>query len=154
MRERTLVLIKPDAVQRRLIGEIIRRFEAKGLDMIAMKMLRFNEALTRALYGQYADQPFYAELSRFIQSGPCVAMVIEGEDAIALVRKMMGATRPADAEPGTIRGDFANDTTANIVHGSDSPRTAKREIPLFFSKAELFGTDRTGSHRRLMVLGL
>jgi len=144
MRERTLVLIKPDAVRRRLVGEIIRRLEAKGLDVIAAKMLKFDKALTRAHYGQYADKPFYAGLSRFIRSGPCVAMVVEGEDAIAQVRKMMGGTRPADAEPGTIRGDLASDTTANVVHGSDSPKTAKREIRLFFRKAEMFGADRTG----------
>jgi nucleoside-diphosphate kinase len=139
MRERTLVLIKPDGVRRRLIGEVIRRFEAKGLDIVAMKMLRFDEALTRAHYGQYAQQPFYPALSEFIQSGPSVALVVEGNDAIALVRKMMGATRHTDAEPGTIRGDLANETTANIVHGSDSPETARREIACFFSEEETFG---------------
>jgi len=139
MRERTLVLIKPDGVRRRLVGEIIRRFEAKGLDIVAMKMLRFDDELVRSHYGQYADKDFYPALSRFIQSGPSVAMVLEGNDAIALVRKMMGATRHTEAEPGTIRGDFANDTTANIVHGSDSPETAEREIARFFSRDEIFG---------------
>jgi len=138
MRERTLVLIKPDGVRRNLMGEIIRRFEAKGLSIIALKMLRFDEALTRRHYGQYARQPFYPALSEFIQSGPCVALVVEGSDAISLVRLMMGATRPADAAPGTIRGDFAHDTTANVIHGSDSPETAKREIACFFSEAEIF----------------
>ena len=138
MRERSLVLIKPDGVRRRLIGEIIRRFEAKGLDIVAMKMIRFDEALTRAHYGQYEGQDFYPALSKFIQSGPCVAMIVEGNDAITLLRKMMGATRHTEAAPGTIRGDFANHTTANIVHGSDSPETAKREIALFFGEAEIF----------------
>jgi nucleoside-diphosphate kinase len=139
MRERTLVLIKPDGVSRRLIGEVIRRFEAKGLDIVGMKMLRFDATLTQAHYGQYAAQAFYPSLSEFIQSGPSVALVVEGNDAIALVRKMMGATRHTDAEPGTIRGDFAHDTTCNIVHGSDSPETAEREIPLFFHEAEILG---------------
>jgi nucleoside-diphosphate kinase len=139
MRERTLVLIKPDGVRRRLIGEVIRRFEAMGLDVIAMKMLRFDEALTRSHYGQYAEQPFYPALSEFIQSGPSVALVVEGNDAIVLVRKMMGATRHTDAAPGTIRGDFAHDTTRNIVHGSDSPETAKREIARFFTETEMSG---------------
>lgn len=138
MHERTLVLIKPDGVRRRLIGEIIRRFEAKGFDIVATKMLRFDEALTRTHYGQYADQDFYPALSAFIQSGPCMAMVVEGNDAIALVRKMMGATHHTEAEPGTIRGDFADDTTANIVHGSDSREVAEREIACFFTKAEIF----------------
>ena len=138
MRERTLVLIKPDAVRRHLIGEIIRRIEAKGLDILATKMLRFDEELTRRHYGQYAALPFYPALSEFIQSGPSVALVVEGNDAIALVRLMMGATRPADAAPGTIRGDFANDTTANIIHGSDSPETAQREIACFFTEGEIF----------------
>lgn len=138
MRERTLVLVKPDGVRRRLIGEVLRRFEAKGLDIIAMKMLRFDEALTRAHYGQYAQQPFYPALSQFIQSGPSVALIVEGNDAIALVRTMMGTTRHTDAAPGTIRGDFAHDTTCNIVHGSDSPEMAEREIKRFFSDAEIF----------------
>lgn len=139
MRERTLVLIKPDGVRRRLVGEIIRRFEAKGFDIVAMKMLRFDEALTEAHYGQYADKPFYQALSGFIQSGPVVAMVVEGNDAIALVRKMIGATRHTEAEPGTIRGDFAIDTTENLVHGSDSPETARREIARFFADEEIVG---------------
>jgi len=139
MRERTLVLIKPDAVRRRLIGEVIRRFEALGFDIIAMKMIRFDEALTRSHYGQYAAQPFYPALSEFIQSGPSVALVVEGNDAIGLVRKMMGATRHTEAAPGTIRGDFAHDTTCNIVHGSDSPETAASEIARFFTEAEIIG---------------
>ena len=138
MREQTLVLIKPDGVRRRLIGEVIRRFEAKGLDIVAMKMLRFDEPMVRAHYGQYADLPFYPALSEFIQSGPCVAMVVEGNDAIGLVRTMMGATRHTEAAPGTIRGDFAHHTTCNIVHGSDSAETAKIEIPRFFSEPEIF----------------
>jgi len=138
MREQTLVLIKPDGVRRRLVGEIIRRFEAKGLDLVAMKMLRFDGELTRRHYGQYAQQAFYPALSRFIQSGPCVAMVIEGPNAIALVRKMMGGLRPSETEPGTIRGDFAHDTTENVIHGSDSPETAAREIAIFFSDGEIF----------------
>jgi len=139
MRERTLVLIKPDGVHRHLVGEIIRRFEAKGFDIIGLKMVRFDEGLTRAHYGQYADLDFYPALSRFIQSGPTIAIVLEGSDAIALVRKMIGATRHTQAEPGTIRGDFAHETTANLVHGSDTPETAVREIARFFTAAELAG---------------
>lgn len=139
MREQTLVLIKPDGVRRHLIGEILRRFEAKGFDIVAVKMIRFDDELTRKHYGQYAGKDFYPALSAFIQSGPSVALVVEGNDAIALVRKMMGALRPIDTEPGTIRGDFASDTTVNVIHGSDSVETAAREIPCFFSNEEIFG---------------
>jgi nucleoside-diphosphate kinase len=138
MRERTLVLIKPDGVRRRLMGEIIGRFEAKGLDVVAMKMMQFDEALVKAHYGQYEPLEFYPALSKFIRSGPCVAMVIEGNDAIALVRKLIGATQHLQAEPGTIRGDLANETTANLVHGSDARETAEAEIPRFFSEGEIF----------------
>lgn len=139
MIEQTLVLLKPDAVRRRLIGEVIRRFEAKGLDIVAMKMLQFDEAVTHAHYGQYANKSFYPALSEFIRSGPSIAMVVRGDSAIELVRKLMGATRPEEAAPGTIRGDFANDVTANVVHGSDSPDTAKKEIARFFQPTEIFG---------------
>jgi nucleoside-diphosphate kinase len=137
MRERTLVLIKPDGVRRRLIGKIVGRFEARGLDIIAMKMLQFDTEMTRAHYGQYADQDFYPALSRFIESGPTVAMIVEGNDAIALVRQMMGATSHLEAAPGTIRGDLADDTTINLVHGSDSSEKAAREIARFFREGEI-----------------
>ncbi|MCX8035810.1 MAG: nucleoside-diphosphate kinase [Candidatus Sumerlaeia bacterium] len=138
MIEQTLVLIKPDGVRRGLIGEVIRRIEAKGLRIVAMKMLQFDETLTRRHYGQYAKEDFYPALSRFIQSGPSVAMVVEGLEAIGIVRLMMGPTRALDAAPGTIRGDLALGTRENIVHGSDSPAAARREIACFFRKKEIF----------------
>ena len=137
MAERTLVLVKPDGVRRRLIGEIIRRFEARGLKIAGLKMLHFDVALARRHYAGHVAKPFYPGLETFITSGPCVALVLEGADVIAMVRSMMGATRHLDAAPGTIRGDFAFSTTENLVHGSDSPASAEREIPLFFREDEL-----------------
>lgn len=139
MREKTLVLIKPDGVRRRLMGEVIGRFEARGFDIVAMKMIRFDEELTQKHYGQYAGEDFYPALCEFIQSGLSVAMVVEADNAIALVRKMMGALNVMEAEPGTIRGDFAHHQTRNVIHGSDSPETAAREVACFFSENEVFG---------------
>ena len=138
MSERTLVLIKPDAVRRVLVGEIISRFEAKGFRIAGMKMLRFDAALSRRHYADHIEKPFYPPLETFITSGPCVALVLEGSDVIAITRSMIGATSHLDAVPGTIRGDFAFSTTENLVHGSDGPASAEREIPLFFSDEELF----------------
>lgn len=134
--ERTLILVKPDGVRRSLIGEIVGRFERKGLTIAAMKMLTFSAELAERHYNEHVDKPFFPELKAFITSGPVVAMVIEGPDAIALSRKLMGATKVADAEPGTIRGDLALTTTENLVHGSDSTESAAREIPIFFSPEE------------------
>jgi nucleoside-diphosphate kinase len=135
--ERTLILIKPDGVKRGLIGEIVARFERKGLRPIAMKMLRFSDDLSDRHYVEHLEKGFYPELKQFITSGPTVAMVVEGDHAIEVARKVMGATRFFEADPGTIRGDFAFSTTENLVHGSDSPASAAREIPIFFTDAEI-----------------
>lgn len=137
MAERSLILLKPDAVERRLIGEIIARFERRGLRIAAMKMIRFDRELARRHYAPHVDQYFYARLEKFITSGPAVAMVVEGEGVIDLVRAMMGKTDPSEAAPGTIRGDLATRPPANLVHGSDSAESAAREIPIFFPDDEI-----------------
>ena len=139
MSERTLILIKPDGVRRGLIGEIISRIEAKGLNIIAMKMLCFTEALADRHYVDHVEKGFYPDLKKFILSGRVVAMAVEGPDTIALMRKLMGATRPSDSLPGTIRGDFTSDITENLIHGSDSPEKAEYEIGLFFKPGEICG---------------
>ena len=136
-RERTLVLLKPDAVQRRLMGEIIRRIEQKNLNIIAMKMIRVDQKLAETHYEEHREKPFFRELIDFITAGPVVAMVVEGPDAVSVVRRMMGATNPFQAEPGTIRGDFGLDLTANLIHGSDSLESAKIEIRRFFQPEEI-----------------
>lgn len=130
--ERTLVLVKPDGVERGLVGEIISRFERLGTRIAAMRLMRMDEELAARHYREHVDKPFYPELVAFITSGDLVAMVLEGERAISQVRKLMGPTDPAEAAPGTIRGDYAVEITENIVHGSDGPETAAREIGLFF----------------------
>jgi nucleoside-diphosphate kinase len=130
--ERTLVLVKPDAVRRGLAGEIVRRFEARGLELRDAKLLTVDRTLAEEHYAEHAEKPFYGELVEFITSGPTLALVLEGEGAIATVRTTMGATNPADASPGTIRGDLALSMPDNLVHGSDSPESAAREIKLWF----------------------
>lgn len=135
--ERTFVAIKPDAVQRGLIGEIIQRFEKKGFKIIGMKMIHIDVELAKKHYAEHIGKPFFNNLVNFITSGPVVAMVIQGVDVVTLVRKMMGATNPQNAEPGTIRSDYAQIAERNIVHGSDSPESAKREIALFFTESEI-----------------
>ena len=130
--EQTLVLIKPDAVQRGLSGEILARFEQRGLALREAKLLTVDTNLAAEHYAEHAEKPFYAELVEFITSGPTLALVLEGEGAIAVVRTTMGATNPADAAPGTIRGDLALSMPDNLVHGSDSPESAEREIALWF----------------------
>ncbi|MDD5457665.1 MAG: nucleoside-diphosphate kinase [Candidatus Margulisbacteria bacterium] len=132
-KEQTLVLIKPDAVQRRLIGEIIARFEKKGLDIIKLQMMTVNREMAEKHYAEHKGKPFYDRLINFITSAPLVAMVVEGERAINIVRKMCGATDSAVAEPGTIRGDYSISNSLNIVHSSDSSTSAEREIGIFFS---------------------
>ncbi|MCL4292120.1 MAG: nucleoside-diphosphate kinase [Acidimicrobiia bacterium] len=132
MSDRTLVLCKPDAVERRLTGEIIRRLEAKGLTVTALEMRRIDEETAGRHYAEHESKPFFGELVSFITRGPLVAMVVEGPDAQAVVRTLMGATNPRDAAPGTIRGDLAVELTENLVHGSDSPESAEREIAAFF----------------------
>jgi nucleoside-diphosphate kinase len=130
--ERTLVLIKPDAMRRGLAGEILRRFELRGIEIRDAKLLTVDRALAEEHYAEHAEKPFYGELVDFIISGPTLALVLEGEGAIATVRTTMGATNPADAGPGTIRGDLALSMPDNLVHGSDSPESAASEITLWF----------------------
>jgi nucleoside-diphosphate kinase len=130
--ERTLVLIKPDAMRRGLVGEILRRFEQQGLELRAAKLVEVDRALAEEHYAEHAEKPFYDELVAFITSGPTLAVVLEGEGAILGVRATMGATNPADATPGSIRGDLALSMPDNLVHGSDSPESAAREIALWF----------------------
>src|SRR5436189_4419816 len=135
--ERTLVLIKPDAVRRGLAGEILRRFELRGLEIREARLLRVDRALAEEHYAEHAEKQFYGELVEFITSGPTLALVLEGEGAIATLRKTIGATNPADAEAGSIRGDLAVAMPDNLVHGSDSAESAQREIALWFSDDEL-----------------
>jgi nucleoside-diphosphate kinase len=130
--ERTLVLIKPDAVRRGLAGEILRRFEQRGLTIKEARLLTVDRSLAEQHYAEHAEKPFFGELVEFITSGPTMALVLEGEGAIATVRTTMGATNPADAGPGTIRGDLALSMPDNLVHGSDSRESATREIGLWF----------------------
>ena len=136
--ERSLVLIKPDAMRRGLAGTIITRLEEQGLKLVAIKMLHLDKTLARRLYAIHKDKPFFNSLVDYISSAPILAAVFEGEGAIAEIRKIMGATDPAKAEAGTIRGDFGIDIEHNSVHGSDSAETAEKEIKLFFSDEEIF----------------
>ena len=135
--ERTLVLVKPDGVQRRLIGEVIGRFERRGLHLVALKLLRIDRDLAERHYAEHQGKPFFAGLVDFITSAPVVAMVWEGDDAVAQVRSMMGATNPSSAAAGSIRGDLAVSIGNNVVHGSDSPGRGAEEVALFFQPAEL-----------------
>ena len=137
MAERTLVLVKPDAVQRRLAGNILSRFERRGLDVIAAKLVLVDVALAEEHYAEHREKPFFGELVEFITSAPTLALVLEGESAIKVVRTTMGATNPVESAPGTIRGDLALAMPDNLVHGSDSPESAEREIRLWFSDDEL-----------------
>ncbi len=130
--EQTLVLVKGDGVRRRLIGEIIRRIEARGLDIVDMKLMDVGRELAELHYAEHREKPFFEELVEFITATPVVAMRIRGEGAIKATRSLMGATNPAEAAPGTIRGDLALSMPDNLVHGSDSPESAKRELGLFF----------------------
>ena len=140
--ERTLVLVKPDGVQRGLAGAVLGRFEQRGLKLIGLKMLQVDEALADRHYAEHVGKPFFAGLCDFITSSPLVAAVFEGEGAVQAVRNTMGATNPADAAPGTIRADFAVDLGRNVVHGSDSPESGERETALFFEPSELVGWTR------------
>ena len=135
--ERTFFMVKPDAVSRRLIGEIVTRVERRGFTIRGMKLIQVTRALAAEHYAEHQGKPFYDGLVEFITSGPAVAMVIEGPAAVSTVRTMMGATNPLDSAPGTIRGDHALEIGENVVHGSDSPESAAREISIYFSDAEL-----------------
>ena len=140
--ERTLVLIKPDAVQRSLIGEVITRLEARGLKIVALKLALISKESAEEHYGAHAGKPFFDGLVGFITSSQVVAIVLEGKGAVGLVRRTMGATDPSQADLGTIRGDFAQDMGRNIIHGSDSPESGSEEISRFFNDDELFDYDR------------
>jgi len=137
MAERTLVLIKPDAVERRLAGEILARLERRGLALRGAKLVQVSRELAEEHYAEHTEKPFFGELVEFITSSPTLALVVEGESAIAVVRTTMGATNPVDSAPGTIRGDLALAMPDNLVHGSDSKESAEREVALWFSEDEL-----------------
>ena len=144
-RERTFVMLKPDAVQRGLIGEIISRIERKGLKIAAMKLIQVDRGLAERHYDVHREKPFFTELVEFVTSSPVVVMVVEGREAVRVVRRLMGATDPLEAAPGTIRGDLGLDITKNLIHGSDSPETARREIGLFFSDDEILDYELSSS---------
>ena len=139
--ERTLVLLKPDAVHRGLVGRLIARFEDKGLKIVALKMVRIARATAEQHYAEHEGKDFYEPLLRFVTGGPTVFMVLEGKGAVAVVRKMVGATFGPDAAPGTVRGDFGVSRRFNLVHGSDSPEKAEKEIALFFDEDDLLDWD-------------
>jgi nucleoside-diphosphate kinase len=142
--ERTLVLIKPDGVQRGLVGELVRRFERRGLHLVGLKLTAISRELAEEHYAEHRGRPFFDAVIEFITSSPVVAMVWEGPNAVTMVRSMMGPTNPATAAPGTIRGDFGIDIGQNVIHGSDSPARAEQEVGLFFENAELVSWEREG----------
>ena len=139
--ERSFIIVKPDAVQRGLVGAVLHRFEQKGLKLVALKMLRITKEQAACQYSCHLGKPFYETLVQFMVSGPAVALVVEGKNAILLVRKMIGATDPDKSEPGTIRGDFSIDVKHNIVHASDSLESVAHELPIYFSEQELLKYD-------------
>ncbi|WP_280768225.1 nucleoside-diphosphate kinase [Salipaludibacillus daqingensis] len=143
--ERTFLMVKPDGVQRNLIGEVISRFEMKGFTLTGAKVMQITKDLAETHYGEHKERPFFGDLVNFITSGPVFAMVWEGEGVIDESRKMVGKTNPQEADPGTIRGDFGVRVSMNIIHGSDSVESSKREIGLFFDEDELVSYEKTNS---------
>lgn len=141
--ERSFVMIKPDGVQRQLIGELLAKFEKKGFRLAGAKFMKVSEDLAKKHYGEHEGKPFFGELVGFITSGPVFAMAIEGPNCISMIRKMVGATKPEDAEPGSIRGDYVSYMGKNIIHASDSPESAKRELALWFTADELIDYTRS-----------
>jgi len=141
--ERTLVIVKPDGVQRGLIGEVLSRLERKGLKLVALKMMQMDEALARRHYGIHEGKPFFEGLIRYITSAPVVVMVWQGPEAIAIVRRTMGSTNPQEANPGTLRADYGLDIERNLIHRSDGPETAAAEVALYFAPHELVEWERT-----------
>lgn len=135
--EKTFLMVKPDGVQRSLIGEIVQRFEKKGYQLVGAKLMQISQELAEQHYAEHKERPFFGELVSFITSGPVFAMVWQGENVIKVAREMMGKTNPAEAAPGTIRGDFSVQVAMNVIHGSDSPESAEREVNLFFNPEEL-----------------
>ena len=142
-KQRTFIMVKPDGVQRRLVGEVIKRFEAKGFKLTALKLLNAPESLLRNHYAEHDGKPFFPKLLAYVGSGPVAAMVWEGTGVIAAARKLVGATKPLESEPGTIRGDFAIDVGRNIIHGSDGPEAAEREIALWFNEGVVEWNDHS-----------
>jgi nucleoside-diphosphate kinase len=140
--QRTLLLVKPDGVQRQLVGRVITRFEERGLKIVGLKLVQVDRRLAETHYAVHSEKPFFKGLVDFITSGPLVAAALEGPNAIAIVRSMNGATRPHEAAPGSIRGDFAVETAQNLVHASDSPENAAAELALWFAPSELLGYER------------
>ncbi len=140
--EQTFLMVKPDGVQRNLVGEIVSRFEKKGFTLIGAKLMVITREMAEKHYGEHVGKPFFGQLVEFITSGPVFAMALEGDNVVAITRSMMGATKPTDATPGTIRGDFAVYMGKNIIHGSDSIESAKRELGIFFKKEELLNYDK------------
>ena len=141
--ERTYLMVKPDGVQRGLCGEIVSRFEKKGLKLVAMKLMVIPKEVAENHYGEHKGKPFFSSLISYITSGPVLAMVWEGEDAVSVCRNMMGKTNPKESAPGTIRGDYGMQVGMNIIHGSDSVESAEREISIFFRPEELVSYDKT-----------
>ncbi len=141
--EKTYLMVKPDGVQRGLIGEIVQRFEKRGFQLVAAKFTQIPRELAEEHYGEHKERPFFGELVDFITSGPVFAMVWQGDNVISIARQMMGKTNPKDADAGTIRGDYATSVGMNIIHGSDSPESAEREIGLFFKEEEITSYDKT-----------
>lgn len=141
--EQTFLMVKPDGTSRGLVGEVVKRLEAKGLKIAAMKMMKIDEDLAKRHYGEHEGKPFFLDLVSFITSGPVVAMVIRGKEAVSISRTLIGKTDPKEADPGTIRGDFGIDVGRNLVHGSDSLESADREISLFFTPEEIIDYKRT-----------
>lgn len=143
--EKTFLMVKPDGVQRNLIGEIVKRFEQKGFQLAGAKLMQISDELAQKHYAEHKERPFFGELVNFITSGPVFAMVWEGENVIAAAREMMGKTNPAEAAPGTIRGDYGVTVGKNVIHGSDSPESAEREIGLFFDEKEILSYTKQDS---------
>ncbi|CAK6444839.1 unnamed protein product [Pipistrellus nathusii] len=146
VQERTFLAVKPDGVQRRLVGEIVQRFERKGFQLVALKLVQASEELLREHYAELRERPFFGRLVRYMGSGPVVAMVWQGLDVVRVSRALIGATDPADAPPGTIRGDFCIEVGKNVIHGSDSVESARREIALWFSPKELLCWEDSAAH--------
>ena len=140
-KQRTFAMLKPGTLQRRIIGEVIIRIERKGLKIIGMKEMMITPEMAKTHYAEHKEKSFYSELIDYIVSGPIIALALEGDDSVSLVRKLCGATKVEEALPGTIRGDFGKHTGTNIIHSSDSPASAERELALFFKKEELFSWD-------------
>ncbi|MFS0863555.1 nucleoside-diphosphate kinase [Fredinandcohnia sp. 179-A 10B2 NHS] len=140
--EKTFLMVKPDGVQRQLIGEVVSRFERKGFQLVGAKLMSIPRELAEEHYGEHKERPFFGELVDFITSGPVFAMVWQGENVISTARQMMGSTNPKDAAPGTIRGDFGLTVGKNVIHGSDSPESAEREVSLFFNSEEVVAYDK------------